>query len=277
MKKLIILCIFITFAIKSEAQSSLNNYKYVVIPLQYEFLKGKDTYRLNTVTRVLFKDEGFNVYFNEEQLPEDLFNDRCLALYADVKEVKGGFRKTKLEIILKDCNGKLVLKSDVGQSGENNHEKRYREALTDAFKSIEKLNYSYDAREQQEAATEEKVAEITIEKNDDSEMVMKVEDLKEEKEIEKEKPVVIAKAEKEEVKIAIISKDTNRLTARSIPQGYEVLNAESTIVMTLLKTAAEGVFIVQGEDAIVFKSGIKWMYSSNNGTLSDSKELDIKF
>ncbi|WP_412561525.1 hypothetical protein [Winogradskyella sp. MIT101101] len=276
MKKILILCILITFAFKSEAQTDINNYKYIVIPLQYEFLKGKDTYRLNTVTRVLFKGEGFDVYFNEEQLPEDLFNDRCKALYADVKEVKGGFRKTKLEIILKDCNGKLVLKSDVGQSGENNHEKRHREALADAFKSIEKLNYSYKPKEKQELNIEEKVAVKNVEEKVDAVTVLEIEDLKREKEIEKEKPVVKVETKKETEKTPT-TKDTNRLIAKSIPQGFQILNAESKIVMTLLKTAAEDVYIVKGEDAIVFKSVIKWMYSANDGTSKVSKELDIKF
>ncbi len=266
MKRILILSILITFVLESKAQTDINNYKYVVIPLQYEFLKGKDTYRLNTLTRVLFKREGFDAYFNEEQLPEDLFNDRCLALYADVKEVKGGFRKTKLEIVIKDCNGELVLKSEVGQSGENVHEKRHQEALTEAFKSIKKLNYSYKPKEKEENIVENETVE-TVEELDELEKVGEVE-------IEK---TVEAKEEtvKEEEPKPV--KNKNALNAKSIPQGFHLLNADSKLIMTLYKTAADDVFIVKGKDAIVFKSGIKWMYSQNDGASTVLKELDIKF
>ena len=104
MKKILIVIAILAFVFKSEAQIEVNNYKYVVIPLQYEFLKGKDVYRLNTLTRVLFKGEGFEAYFNEEQLPEDLFKDRCLVLYPDVKKLSGGFFKKKIQIIIKDLS-----------------------------------------------------------------------------------------------------------------------------------------------------------------------------
>ena len=266
MKRILISCLLIAFALNAKAQVDINNYKYVVIPLQYEFLKGKDTYRLNTLTRVLFKREGFDAYFNEEQLPEDLFNDRCLALYADVKEVRGGFRKTKLEIVIKDCNGKLVLKSEVGQSGENVHEKRHHEALTEAFKSIEKLNYTYQPKKK------EKEEQETVENKD---IVETVEEVKVINEDEIEKNVGTKKEILE--KAPPTGQHTNVLNAQIIPQGFQLLNAESKIEMTLYKTAADDVFVVKGEDAIVFKSGIKWMYSKNDGTSTVLKELDIKF
>ena len=49
-----------------------------------------------------------------KEFPEDLKNNRCLALYADVAEQKA-FMKTKLQIDLKDCNKKLIQSSKVGE------------------------------------------------------------------------------------------------------------------------------------------------------------------
>ncbi len=111
MKRTLTLLFFLCFAIvaKSQNNHNINQYKYLVLPLKYDFLSSQDKYRLNTLTRYLFKKEGFDVYFDEESLPDDLFKDRCLALYGDVLEVKGGFRKLKLEIVLKDCYGEIVI------------------------------------------------------------------------------------------------------------------------------------------------------------------------
>ena len=143
MKKLLLLSFVLAFMFKSESQSDLNNYKYAVVPLQYEFFKGKDVYRLNTLTRALFKEQGFSTYFTEQELPEDLFKDRCLALYPNVIKVKGGLFKRKVQIIIKDCTGNIIHESDIGDSGENNHQKAYHEALRKAFKSVERLKYKY--------------------------------------------------------------------------------------------------------------------------------------
>ncbi|NRB83346.1 MAG: hypothetical protein HRU49_06190 [Winogradskyella sp.] len=296
MKKVLALIVLAcSFAFNSNAQQSINDYQYVVIPLQYEFLKGKDTYRLNTLTRVLFQKEGFKTFFNEEILPDDLFKDRCLALYADVKKVKGGFRKTKLEIVLKDCKGDVVLKSDVGQSGENVHEKRHKEALTDAFQSIKKLNYSYKAPQKEvmagieepivrEEPTKNRVTheneDVTIEVNQDE---VKVE--AEEKTIEKPELNVASdtienskpKLDQKQKDVIADSKKEELLTVKTIPLGFEILDSKSNIIMILLKTGAPDVYIVKGKDAIVFKSGIKWIYSENDGTNETLKQLSLQF
>lgn len=296
MKKVLTLIVLAcSFALNSNAQQSINDFQYVVIPLQYEFLKGKDTYRLNTLTRVLFQKEGFKTFFNEETLPDDLFKDRCLALYADVKKVKGGFRKTKLEIVLKDCKGDVVLKSDVGQSGENVHEKRHKEALTDAFQSIKKLKYSYKAPKKEvvtviekpiekeepvEKIVEQKKEEVTIEVNQDEAKVVVKEKAIEKPELKVESdPLENSKPKLDQKQKEVIadSKKEEFLTVKTIPLGFEILDSKSKIIMTLLKTGAADVYLVKGKDAIVFKSGIKWIYSENDGSKETLKELPLQF
>ncbi|WP_370104097.1 hypothetical protein [Winogradskyella sp.] len=128
------------------------------------------------------------------------------------------------------------------------------------------MNYSYKPKEKEENIVENETVE-TVEELDELEKVGEVE-------IEK---TVEAKEEtvKEEEPKPV--KNKNALNAKSIPQGFHLLNADSKIIMTLYKTAADDVFIVKGKDAIVFKSGIKWMYSQNDGASTVLKELDIKF
>ena len=85
-----------------------------------------------------------------------------MALYPDVKKVGGGPFKKKVQIIIKDCKGNVVLESDIGDSKENNHQKAYNEALRKAFKSVERLNYTYKPEIKEENSTI--VAEVVEEK-----------------------------------------------------------------------------------------------------------------
>ena len=41
------------------AQSSVNQYQYVIVPAQFDFLREKDEYRLNNLTKMLFEKYGF--------------------------------------------------------------------------------------------------------------------------------------------------------------------------------------------------------------------------
>ncbi len=262
MKKLVIFSILFCFTFKVESQTKFNNYKFVVVPLQYEFLKGKDTYRLNTLTRVLFKEEGFEVYFTEEQLPPDLFKDRCLAVYPDVIKLNGGPFRKRVQLIIKDCTGNILLESEVGDSKDNNHQKAYNEALRMAFRSVKNLKYKYEPQVKTVDLIGQKVAIVEIEQD---EKISNAENITEQKEGE----VVV------ENPVAYNNLET--LKIKTTTQGFQIMDSESKIIMTLLNTAAKNVFIVKGKDAIVFKENDKWKYSENDGTSSALKELNIKF
>jgi hypothetical protein len=285
MKKILILCLILSSSLNGWTQNTINDYKYVVVPLQYDFLKGQNTYRLNTLTKVLFKQHGFDVHFEKSDLPKDLFDDRCLAMYADVHKVKGGFRKTKLEITLKDCRGEVIMTSDVGQSGENNHEKRHQIALRDAFNSIKKLNYKYQPNSsstQNASLNKEKKVEKEIVKTEVEETIEKIEKVDEVDEVE-DKSIAARKEEVKSIETKIekekiaSKKISNVLYAIPIKNGYQVRDEAKNNMMVLLKTAAKNVYTVKGKSAIVFKENDKWMYSENDGSSSVLKELNIKF
>lgn len=53
-----------------------------------------------------------------DSLPEDLFKNRCLALYADAEKLPGKLFKTEIKIVLKDCFGQLVYESEIGSTRE---------------------------------------------------------------------------------------------------------------------------------------------------------------
>jgi len=280
MKKLIIFITPLLFTIQGWSQSEINNYKYVVVPLQYEFLKGQDMYRLNTLTKFLFKENGFDTYFTKQKLPDDLFKDRCLAMYADLEE-GNGFRRTKLTVLLRDCHGELIFKSDVGDSGNNVHQERYHEALREAFQSFKRLNYKYNS----EADMSETIVEGNA--NEDSKEDVKVEVT------EKIIPETEAKVEVKEPKEVIAEKEMKAkakkpmpppakekrqiLQAVAIGKGFKLVDANSKLVMTLFETAAQDVYVVKGKNAIVYKEEGKWKYSENDGNFVMVRELNLKF
>ncbi|UZO80966.1 hypothetical protein NBT05_00440 [Aquimarina sp. ERC-38] len=145
------LCCTTTFS-----QKKVNTYKYVLVPESYEFTKGKDAYQLNSLTQFLFEKYGFTAFVIGSQLPDDLKDDKCNALSADVTKQPGMF-VTKLVISLKDCFGTVIFTSGPGKSREKEFKKAYQEALRNAFKDIEKLNYSY-----QPVSNKEKAEVVTV-------------------------------------------------------------------------------------------------------------------
>ncbi|WP_299115364.1 hypothetical protein [uncultured Winogradskyella sp.] len=252
-KRVVIVVAFMLFGLYVMAQKSINNYKYVVVPIEYKFLKDKDQYRLNTLTRHIFKQEGFTTLFDVQDFPDDLMMDRCKALYVDVEKNKKGFLATRLEIILKDCFGKEVYRTAVGLSKDKDLKKAYTEALKEAFISIEQLDYKYEPLDTQLVNTKkESKNNVVIEKT-----------------IEQVEPKQEPSAEKENY--------NDLYYAQVIENGYQLVNSEPKIVMTLLNTAANNVYLVKGKSAIVYKEDGFWFYSENDGKLKEKKQLNIKF
>lgn len=124
----------IAFSSTSFSQKSLSEYAFIVVPQQFEFQKGKDHFRLNSLTRYLFNNAGFNAIYDVEM--KDL--SRCQGLFADVIENSSIFI-TKVTIIIKDCNDNILFETSEGSSKEKEYKKAYHESLRTAFRSIEVL------------------------------------------------------------------------------------------------------------------------------------------
>ena len=71
-----------------------------------------------------------------EQYPDDLAGNVCMGLTSDVEKGKGMF-KTKLNVVLKNCQGGVIYTSEVGESRIKEYDKAYSDALRNAFKSFE--------------------------------------------------------------------------------------------------------------------------------------------
>ncbi|WP_157491913.1 hypothetical protein [Gelidibacter mesophilus] len=294
MKSRLTICAFLMlFIFKGFSQENINAYKYVVVPTSYTFLSEPDQYQTNSLTKFLFEKYGFTVLMADEEFPEDLNNNRCLGLYADVEKQKA-FLNTKLQVHLKDCNNKLVLSSDVGQSREKEYSKVYNLALRDAFKSFETLNYSYQPSANITSKSTIKPSEnvkASKEQEEIARLKREVEALKG-KEVIDEAVVVgaatgatIEKVQGEATeKVATTLKNETKsdesmqtLFANPVDNGFTITDASSKVLYHLIFSGKEDVYIVKGQDAIVYKMNNTWIVSKANDSGVTIKTLNMKF
>lgn len=124
---------------------SVNDYSAVIVPVKYDFLKEDNQYRLNTLTKFNLQKAGFQAFYITEERPAEYSSNRCSLLNVDIVK-ENAFLATKLYVVFKDCNNKVVFKSEVGRSKEKDFEVAYSEALNMAFLSVNALNYKYNGK-----------------------------------------------------------------------------------------------------------------------------------
>ena len=276
--------------ISASGQSSLNNYKYVIVPKKFDFLKEADQYQLNSLTKFLLDKENFTTFFDDESFPEDLVKDRCLALEAKVIDDSGLF-KTKLTVQLEDCRKNILFTSRQGDSKEKEYQKAYYEALREAFQTFQTINYTYNPQQKdiQDNVKPEKqpvLQELPIEKPVNTDPISKV--IPEPK-VELERPVSPETPQKEEPKVMEVIKPVETrsvekesvlsdiLYAQIIPNGYQLVDSSPKVVYTIYYSGKKDVFIVKGKDALIYKLNDTWVYAENKGDKLDVNSIKIKF
>lgn len=291
---LIIGLIFISYSLIS--QNSVNDYKYVVVPNTFEFLKEPNKYGLNILTKLHFEKHGFTTFMEDEALPEDAFSNACLILNADVIKEKG-FLITKLKIQLKNCKGEIIYTSQLGKSKEKKYQVAYTLSLRQAFGSIESLNYSY----QENPVILSYGGPIVKTNNDEVEKLKEeITQLKEEKEkLEEEseelpvvvKPVTAAVVVKstphvEEPKDNIVVHqeltkevydNVETLYAQPIKNGFQLVDSTPKVIFKIKKTGMINVFLVEGQRAIIYQLDANWIYEYYENEKLKTQILNIKF
>lgn len=288
MKKYILLLTVFLFIFQLNAQKGLNNYKYIIIPESFDFSQGKDAYQLNSLTKFLFNREGYEAYIISDSLPQDLFNNRCLALYADAEKLPGGLFKTLMQINIKDCYGKLIYSSKVGSSKQKDFGKAYTQALRNAFESFEEFEYQYNPKLENEVQRNENITQAQPKVQVAPEVVQK-EKIKEAETVSYNvKTVEYTETSKtnntqESKKIIQTGAESKPLLnetiyyAQTTESGYKLVDSEPKLIMELIRTAQANTFSVKGKDAIVFKEEGFWYYSEIVDGKTVKTLLNIKF
>lgn len=279
-----ILSILVSFFVFTNAfsQTNLNEYKYVVVPKQFSFLKSENQYRINELTQFLFKKYGFTAFMEGDEYPSDFFNNRCATLSADIISDTGMF-KTKLTTILKDCNDKVVFTSEIGESRKKEYKSAYNEAVRNTFKSVEKLNYKYTPKKEQRVTSKQPKEVI---KNEAS--TKEIEKLKEEiqtlkqqqenKVAKKAKLIDPVKKEVIQVKEVVYSKPiTDVLYAQQTETGYQLVDSSPKVVFKIKSTGLNNVYLIDGKNAIIYKKADNWFIEYYEGNTLKQEVLNIKF
>ncbi|MBF4485933.1 MULTISPECIES: hypothetical protein [unclassified Flavobacterium] len=228
---------------------SVNDYKAVIVPLKYDFLKTENQYRLSTMTKANLVKAGFQAFYANEQLPAG-FADRCDLLYVDVKR-DNGFLITKLYLEFRDCYGKVIYTSQVGKSKEKEYESAYRESLELAFVSINALNYKYNGTN---ANTAKVTASVPA------------------------TPQNVAASVVVSAPVADIT-DPNLLYAQPTENGYQLIDKTPKVVMKLLKTSRPDSFIAikDGIQGSLNAKDNQWFFEYYKNDQLISEKVVVKF
>jgi hypothetical protein len=258
MKKYTFLLLLL-FSVSAYAQNTINNYKYVMVPEKFSFLKQPNQYRLNALTKALLEDKGFTVYY-ENELPQEIANNKCSALLVDVLE-KNGMFSTNLTLLLKDCQSNIVFKSKEGKSREKEFSVSYNLALRDAFTSLDETPYTYVPNTQTKAQTVVSTPVI-------AQPVAAV-------------PVVSQAVSQPAAKVVpVVSENAaGTLYAQATANGFQLIDTTPKIVLTLFKTSEPDYFIASNPSSsgIVFKKNGEWFFEYYKSNTLTSEKLLIKF
>ena len=229
--------IFINFLTSLDAQTNLNQYKYVSVPDRFDFLKTNDQYQMNSLTQFLLTKKGFTVLESIENYPSDLAANSCLLLDVNVEKIKG-FLKTKLQVQFINCKKEVVFKSAIGTSKEKDFKMAYHQAIRAAFDSLEALNYNYEAS-----------AAIDISAP-----------------IETSKPV-LPKPSVQTPSATVVVASVDPVDSSELPKtlivstayGYDITDANGRVLYSIHPTMEEGIFIIDKLPGIAYKRGKRWV------------------
>lgn len=226
------LLLFVVFTATSQ-QLDLSSYKYIVVSSKFDFVKERDGFQTSSLTKFLLKKKGFQVLLDTEIFPDDLSQDRCLALYASVLDDSNMFI-TRSKIELRDCFNKVLYTSKEGSSREKDYKRSYHEAIRNAFQSMKEVVYDYSPKNR-----------ITSNSKDSGPAKKKIKidhALSEPKESKKTKP--------EDGKIQVIDYQND---------GLMIIDPKRNETFTMLPSNRSNQYILISHNGVMYKSEEKWV------------------
>jgi hypothetical protein len=256
MKKIFALAILLINGLAFAQSTSINDYKYVIVPEKFTFLKEPNKYGLNTLTKMVFEKQGFQVFFVNDKLPDELALNKCRALYGDLVD-DSGMLSTAISIVLKDCSGKELYRSEKGKSKEKDFKKGYHESLREAAASLPAtLNYQYSGNDPMGAA--QTAPAVT------------------------QAPAVVSQPVQQTPPPAVAPApvvNEAQLFAQPITNGYQLVDTTPKVVLKMYKTSQQDNYTAVGDNktGVVFKKGNEWFFEYYLDDKLVSEKLNIKF
>lgn len=252
MKKILVLLLLLAFSV-SFAQS-VNDYKYALVPSKFAFLKEKDEYRLNSLTKFLMEKYGFVAYLDTDDAPEDFLNNNCNKIYVDVISV-GNMFKAKLKVTLSDCQHNVLFTSNVGGSKYKDYKEAYNQALREAFDSFVLLQYHYKPKAAAASTTVVTTKEVVP------------------------SAVVVPVASSAAVVSEVSESTSNVLFAQPIANGFQLVDNAPKVVMKIYKTSVKDYFTATKgnlQGVLLLKEN-NWYFEYYQNEKLVSEKIEIKF
>lgn len=234
--------------------------KYIIVKSTFDFLKQVDRYRTSSFTKFLFEKEGFKVYLDNEQLPEELYYNKCKAMFVNIKDDSNLFY-TKNFIELLDCNNNLIHTSQIGKSKLKDYEKTYRQSIRNAFSTFKNLDSIYTS------FSSVKITKST-KKESNLEIVAKTKETKQ----EIIKPAVNSSTSEKKNNLIYSS-----LIAKDISSGYQLLNRKNQVIFIILKTGNQNRFIIKNKNGSLINKGSYWLAEYYEDQKLITKKIKINF
>ncbi|SIS83858.1 hypothetical protein SAMN05421766_104284 [Zobellia uliginosa] len=275
------------------AQDQLNDYKYIIVPKKFDGFKKENQYQTSTLVKFLFTEKGFQAVY-EDELPSELNNNRCLGLVANLIDDSSMFT-TKAGVVLENCKGQEVFTTAIGKSKEKDYKLAYGQALRNAFKSFDTVNYSYngkaDTSEPVRVSFKDDVKQVgekaPYESKNRQPMVEQVATKETQsykdnrpqpsnyKSVQSSQTVAAAPS----VVINASKSDKGTLYAQEIPNGFQLVDSTPKIQLKIFKTSLPNYFLAEGdeENGVVFQQGGKWYFEQYVDGKLKTEELAIKF
>jgi hypothetical protein len=241
MKKHIVL--LLVLASSFGFSQTINDYKYAIVPSKFSFLKEKDQYRLNTLTKLLMQKYGFVTFFDTDILPAEVAENNCNKVFVEVLN-NGNMFMTKISVVLKDCKNTVLFTSVEGKSREKEYQISYNQALREAFNSFETLGYKYNGN-----------SNVNLNSNVNSDV--KNSDLNDDNKIANDLV----------------------LFAQPIENGFQLIDATPKVIMKIYKTSIPICFIANKNSiqGVLISKDNQWFFEYFNNSKLVSEKVEVKF
>lgn len=269
--KQVILSLLVCFSISVTSQ---NKPKYIIVPVSFSFSKMENPYNLSSLAKSYFQKEGFEVYLENEVLPEELAVNRCLAWRVDLKEITT-FLLTKMTVELKDCYGKLISESQEGRSREKERKIGYSEAFREAVKTLQVPKELAQTTYMMIPADDNRET-VTVSSNSKSQTEKSQTDFP-----ALQNNLNASTQEKNEQLSPSINDSVIPETYYAQPnaRGYQLIDSTPRIVLFLMKTSKEDIYIgVRNQiRGVVYVRNNQWIFEYYQDDTLVTEVLRIKF
>lgn len=285
MKKLLITLLLLVFATSTWAQ--LNEYKYIVVPTTFGVLKEENAFQTSTLIKHLFTQSGFNTVYDND-LPVDLYTDPCLGATVDLEKISK-LARTRITILMKDCEGNIVFRSIEGASKSKDFRTAYHESIRESYVPFANMGYQYRPAKKSEETITVSYAD-DIKEIEEKEQVVRASDAvvvhvatPDEQLYKSNEPepssYVKSEADLNEPAETMKGDVQEVYQAKELPNGYELLKDNDQVWLTLYETSSPDVYLARNNqrNGMVYKKDSKWYFEFYEDSDLVIKEISIDF